>query len=117
VSREDHARLVVARKERLKEILLRPGTPLVDYHMPWILVGQKYVMEVKKDASRQTRQDVQDDPIDVTARLDGVRRIHKQDIARLEIREMPQRDILRAKRDDISRAGERIEGPVLEGAL
>ena len=68
-------KFVVEDQEGLQEVLLAPGSALIDHPSARVLVGQKDVVDVDPDARGQAGQKVKKDPVHVSTRLDRVRRV------------------------------------------
>src|SRR5262249_30294922 len=80
VERVDDLELLVHAQERLQQVLLRPVEAVVLHPLPGVLPRQKDVVEMNERAAAQTGKDVENDMVDVAARLDGVGGVDDQQV-------------------------------------
>lgn len=78
----------------MEQILLGPEPFLTNHPFAWVLSGQKHVMDVHDYARPKPWQHLQEKISHISANLDDVRGINKQNVPIAELFEKFERDIL-----------------------
>ena len=80
-------------QECLQQVLLSPKPELLNHPITPVIKGQEDIVDVHDDALLETRQDFQEEIIDVSADFHRMRTVYKKDVARLELREKFKVDV------------------------
>ena len=109
-----HLELRIKGQERLQQILLGPKAKFLHHPIAPVLERQKDIVDVHDDAWLETRQDFQEEIIDVSANFHRMRTVDKKNVAGVELREEFEVDVLDLFLDQTAQSGKSLFRETLE---